>query len=363
MGDYAHGVYAYHMHHRGPRWEGEGHEDVADEIIFGSAPFISRYGEYVFDNLYEDGRFYHDTDLSDFDTESMSYGLSGCHGTSYAWVRWYGTDGEEDMGKVSEDVLESFLGYTPDDLVEIYRDVADVLQDAWDDEVGAYDFGDGTEFNIHYLGPLLHGNKAVYETLAIFGEEDDYETAEAIAENTVTMLEPIIRGDIAQPWGLPTHVEYTADGLEPASDDVHVGLHWEFIKHLTGGWSLVREREGEASPQLLTEIDPELMGDGMGEFKDELILGALEYHLDDDDIVIHRVDYETGEVIDDTYTAWTLGLFLTGIGNIYRSHEAVARARDWGDIEDEALLEQSEHFHDIYMENAEFLIDHFIVRT
>lgn len=361
--DYAHGVYAYHMHHRGPRWEGEGHEDLATEIIFSSAPFISRYGEYIFDNFYEKGRFYRDTDHTEFDTESMSYGLSGTHGTAYAWVRWGSPDGEEDMGNVAEQTLEAFLGYRPEDLVEIYRDVAEELLDAWDDEVGAYDFGDGTHYSLHTLGPLLHGNKAAYETLAIFGEDDDFEIAEGLAENTATMLDPIVRGDVTQPWGIPHHIEYTPNGLEPASDEVDVGLHWEFIKHITGGWSLTREREGENSPQLLASVAPDLMDNAIGSFTDEQLLGAIDYHLDDSNIAITAVDYETGEVTDDRYTADGLGMFLTGIGNIYRDHEAVVRARDWGDVEDEELLEQSEHFHDLYVENAEFLKDYFVVRT
>ncbi len=362
LADYMHGVYAYQTHHRGGRWEGEGHQEVADGITFGSGHYISRYGEYLFDEHYSDGRFYHDTDHEEFDTESMAYGLSGTPGLAYAWTRWSSPAGEGDMANVDEGVMEAFLGYTPEELVEIYRDVGQELEEAWDDEVGAYDFGDGTEYAINTLGPLLHGNKAAYETLAIFGEDEDTELAESLAENTATMLEPIVTGDVAEPWGLPTHVEYTEDGVEAAADEVDIGLHWVFIKHITGGWSLTRESEDENSPQFLTENEPELM-EALNEFKDEQILGALDHHLDDEGIAVTAVDYETGDITDDSYTADALGMFLTGIGSIYRSHEAVARARDWDEIEDEELLEQSEEFHDIYVENSEFLMDNFVVQA
>ena len=356
IAEYPLAVYTYQAHHRGPRWEDEGHDDVYNGLVFSCAPYISSLGYYLLENHYEDGQFYHDTDRSEFDTESMANGLNAINGIGYAWVRYDAPDGESDMGKVDHSVLHAFLGYDEEELIEVIDEVVPVLDDHWDDERGIYDFGDGTEYDLRTLAALVRGHKALYEIPEIFGDGPDY--TERFAERAAIMVERFLEADLEEPWGLPETVEYTTDGVVAASNTVDVAAQWEFITVSFGSWTITREREGELSPLLVSEYNDDLF-DEIGEMTDTLLLGGMEYQRQDDGSVVAELDYETGDVIDDTHTASAHGAFLTGVGNVYRDHEAVERARDW-DEADEELRDRSEAFHDQYVECAEQLREQFV---
>lgn len=377
--DYANAAYAYHLHHRGPRWAGEGHEETSQAITTNPQilAYFTSIGRHVLDHHYVDGRIVHthmnddhpghddhgggdhDPGTTDFDAVSMSHGLAAIQAPIYAYVRWASPEGVDDMGQVAEAQLAAWLGYSIDELVMIARDIAAVLDQHWAEDVGAYDFGDGTRYELHTLGALLKGHKGLYEALAIFGGEEDLVTAAVLAERAAAMLEPIVFDGVAQDWGLPTHVEYTTHGVRPASGTVSVARQWEFVTRITGGFSITRERPGEQSAMLLTTNAPALMA-ALGEFTDRLLIGALNYQLDDQGLVVTELDYFTGRISDARYTPAALGSFLTGTGNIYRSHEAVVRPSDWDSVDEETRA-LSERFHDLYVRNAEFMLAAFVL--
>ena len=350
--DYPLGGYAWHMHHRGGRFSEHG--DLEDRIYFEPADYVSSFTRHALNEHYEDGEFHHADGT--VDQQSMAHGLGAIHSASYAWVRWNGDN--DDMALADEDVLAGYLEYDTDDLVDVMREIKPVLDDHWDDDVGMYDFGDGTTYHINCVAGLLLGHKAMYEVLYQFGSDD--EDAEELADRTARMVEPLLGEDVGMPCGLPELVEYTADGVEPASDTADVGATWEFITHVTAGWSLPRENESENSPQFLTENHPDVL-EAITEFVDwQMEMGLLEgAQLDDDGYPVAELAYGEGEITDDSHTAYAVGMFVTGLGINYRAGDLVERARDWDDADDE-LLERSEEFHDRYVELSEYVFDYFV---
>lgn len=391
--DHARTAYAYHPHHRGiGRWGRMGHGEHNWEITFTSAGYISATAEYALDNRYNDGEF-QDND-GNITHESMCYGLGAINGAFYAWVRRNCPDGMGDadvagsrggnMGVVTRNTLEGYIGYDEEELGEIAEEIANVYDEYWDPDVGAYNFGDGTEYTLFELGALLRGHKGVYEFLHIDEHEErsgndegpwpypnkpvDQDTAEAYAERTATMLEAIFEADIAEPYGIPASIEFTENGVESTSQTVDVAEQWKFINEIAGGWTLGRERTGEDSPQLLQENHPEVWND-MNEFTDTLLAGAAVagHHLQEDNEfemidqrVISELDYETGEITDETITARALGNYITATENLYRGSgdDVLERARDWPDVSEDTKT-ASEEFYDIWLDLYDFLIEYF----
>jgi hypothetical protein len=354
LADYANASYTYRTHSRAERWLDEGHNALAHAILYLPASYMAAIGEYVFKNHYEDGRFFHDEACTQFDMESMSYGLGATIGTAYAWIRWHSPDGEEDMANLDHDLLYAFLGYDEDDLVELASETAAALDDDWDTEKEIYDFDSSTEYDLVALGSLLRGHKWLYEVLSIFG--DDRTTARTLADRTATMLDALVESDVRTEWGLPTKVEYTEAGVEPVSDTVDVADQWQFINHVTGGWTVTRERDSELSPELLNENHDII--DEFDVFAEELLADALSHQFDDESYLISQLDYATGEIIDERYSAAAIGMFLTAAGNAYRV-ELFERADSWDEVE-EAIETRSRELYDRLLANSALLEEEFL---
>lgn len=342
---YPHLVYSYHMHHRGSRFD--------DEILYERLSrepgnFISSPGRYLLDEHYSNGRFYHDDETSDY--ESMSYGLGGIHGHAYAWIIWYKPGGEDNMGLLSEEMLEGFLGYSIDEMVDVYRSVADRLDDAWVEEKSSYDFGDGTTRKLDAVGAMLRGKKSMYDFLYMFGDgEADDELARDIFERSVAMLEAVM--PLAEPWGLPERIEFTQQGAVAASEDVNLYDWYQFVNHIGGGYALDRERE--ATSMFITRYREDLF-DELNAFFDRSMVGALDYHVGENGRLVGSVSFDDGSVTDDRLYVSTAGMFLTMGGNIYTSGDSFARADAWDSASDD-VAERSRHLYDLKFDHIELL--------
>ncbi len=351
--DYPDAVYFYHMHHRAGRWEAHG---LFDALTDASVQFQSNAGRFLLDQRHAEGRFYHDADLTDSDRASMAWGLAGIHGHAYAWVRWHKPGAADDMGRLREQRLARFLGYTPDEMVEIARDIAAVLEDAWESGRRAYDFGDGTEYHLSELGSLLRGSKGIWELLYIFGDEQDRERAESLFDRTAVMLGAFLESEAAiRDWGVPARVAFTEDGVEPAGAEVDTAALWDLVNHLTGGFTLIREQEGTA--RFFERRQPEML-DSIGEFTDRMLEGALEYQTDGD-YLVETLAFDSGEITGSQTTAVALGRFITAAGNAYRAGTAFERAQDWDGVSDE-VRQRSRALYDSLLTHVEFLETAFI---
>ncbi|WP_100401200.1 hypothetical protein [Bacillus sp. FJAT-44742] len=355
LADYSHGVYAYHMHHRAERWEEHG---LFESIIHEPTDYITSFGRFLLDSRYEDGKFYHDSRLQSFDTESMSHGLAGIHGHAYAWVRWAKPGGADDMGRLDKSQLAGWLGYDPKDLVQVAREVKEVLDESWDEDLAIYDFGDGTEYSLDTLGSLIRGQKALYEILYVYGDEQGKEEGRVLFERTASILDGVLEsGEVMKPWGIPSHIDFTEEGVKVASDTVDTEQLWEFVNHVSGGFAFTREREGTS--MFLNEHRPDLQT-SLGSLTDQMLKGALHYQLEDD-YLASELDFETGDITDSRRSASAIGLFVTAAGNAYQLGDAFEQASDWEEHDSE-VVERSRQLYDVIVQHAELLENEFVIR-
>ncbi|MCG5526563.1 hypothetical protein LRB11_16795, partial [Ectothiorhodospira haloalkaliphila] len=267
LNELAQAAFSYHMHHSAGRWEGTG---LFEPITFGSSPYLADITKHLIKQHHESGRFHHGDGRVDQD--SMAYGLDAWHSLSYSWVRWYKPGGADDMGLIPEDRMASVHGLDRTELLNQARDLAETLDAAWEEQLGAYDFGNGGLYSLDALGSLVRGHKGVYEVLYVFGSDEDRDSAEQLFQRNADMLMTVLESDaILKPWGLVSAVEFHPGGVRAASDHVDTEAQWRFVNHLTGGFGILREREGTSS---FLESRPEL-GPAVGQFNDQLFLSAL----------------------------------------------------------------------------------------
>lgn len=406
LADYEETVFAYHTHHRGIGRLGRvaehleeegGHDDVVeqlrdqrDTISFGSVPITFANVHWVLDERLEDGEFV-DAD-GNVTRESMCQGMRVLNALGYAWQRRNGPDGAGDaeqpgmggMGNVAHGTMSRLLGgWDEKALSEAMVEIAQSLDGYWDDDAGAFDFGDGTTYHVTELGALLDGLKAIYEFLYIpqyedrpgdrVDDYDDHENFEMhpypgkvqdqglamdVLEYAGTMLQSVFEADINWGYGAPTEVEFTDGVLAAASETVDVGASWKFLNQLWGGWCVFRERESEDSPQLLQDNYGDVW-DSQVDIIDPALEGAIleGNHLDDDDHVVAAVSHDDGTVEDETVYTATVGNFIMGVENVYRGSDLGLRARDWEEDEPEDGM----RFHDVFFANLDLLQDELIL--
>lgn len=334
---YPHLVYAYHIHHRSGRFDFN--ETLYDRLNREATNYLVTPGQYLLNERLRDGQFTHQDDSVDH--RSMSYGLGGIHANAYSWIVWGKPGGEETMGVIDEAVLEHWMGHGTADMVQFYRDLAETLNEAWIDSRSVYDFGDGTIWHLDAAGAMIRGKKAMYDFLYMFGDEDDRETSAVIFERTAAMLEAIIPA--AEAWGLPEQIEFTENGIQPASDTVSLYSWYQFLNHLGGGYGFDRERDG--MPMYITEERDDLF-DLIGDLSDMALQGALDYHVHENGHLITSVRTEDGSPSDERLSVSTAGMFITMAANNYRKGSAFERASDWGDVDTETE-ERSRQLYDL----------------
>jgi len=348
LADYASGVYLYHMHHREGWFEDEALRDSITRYPLGLITGMSRH---VYDGFYEDGAFHSGGEQGRVSQESMMQGLAASHAMAYAWLRWSKPGGSEDMGSLSEDQLRAWLGRGPDDLLRKAREKAGVLDAAWDETRGFYDFGQD-EMDLKTLGALLRGHKGLAETLHVFGESADQAQAVVLFQRATGLLSGVM--DLSQDWGLPVRVRFTEQGVEAASEHVDVAQHWDLISQLTAGFSFTREREGTA--QLLAR-EHESFSDTLGQWIDEQIEGALNHQMPDG-LLVTVLDYESGELRDEGHSLSAISRFMLGAGEGYGSGDRFASPDDWQDSE--ALENRSRDLYEALARHGEWLTTRLI---
>ncbi len=279
----------------------------------------------------------------------MAYGLGGIHGHGYAWIVWKKPEGEDNMGLITEDALEAWMDYSIDDMLQTYRYIGSVLDDAWQEEILTYDFGDGTTWSLDAIGAIIRGKKVMYDALYMFGDESDKELARLTFERTAKLFETVI--ELIKPWGLPNQIEFTPEGAVAASVEVNLYDWYQFLNHIGGGFSFDREREGTSQfinryREDLRPIFPKIY--------DEALLGALEYHLNEQNRLVASLSYDDGTVLDERLTVSTLGMFITVAGNIYTAGDAFARADTWDYVSQKAA-DRSRFLYDIKFDHIELL--------
>lgn len=349
--DLQHASYIYHMHHRGPRFEAHG---LFRKITFAPTDYQTALGRFILNELRDGGRFYHDTDHSEFDNLSMAYGLAAAHAHWYAWKRFGAPDGETDMWRVPRDELIDFLGYNDEVLADVALEIKEeALDDAWDDSIGMYAF-DGATYPIDAVGAVLRGLRALADSLHFYGGHE----AEALelGEHMARIIDELYTAGITQPWGLPSEIEFTSNGVQATSDTVDVRRTWEFVNHLSGGYGVTRDRLVD----LLADNQPEIF-DQIGEITDELILGVMEYGLDDGELVT-ELDYATGDIEDDRRSAAAIGIFLPAVMNAYGEGEAFQRTDGWGDVDAE-VVENTRNLYDLVNDHLELIEDSFLIEA
>ncbi|TVQ69888.1 MAG: hypothetical protein EA363_08815 [Balneolaceae bacterium] len=334
---YPHLVYAYHIHHRSGRFED-------DELLFNrlnreATNYLVTPGRYLMNEHFGNGTFRHAN--GDVDHKSMSYALGGLHANAYAWIVWQKPGGQDDMGVLTKAALGHHMGHTPEQMVEIYRAVAQTLDEAWDEQRSTYDFGDGTTWRLDAAGAMIRGKKAMYDFLYMFGDDGDAETSRRIFDRTAAMLNAV--APLAEPWGMPEKIAFTEDGARAASETVNLYDWYQFLNHLGGGYGFDREREG--MPMYIDRHRSDLK-DLIGELSDNALLGVLDYHVDGEGRLFTAVSYDNGSVTDDRLTVSTAGMFITMAGNMYRKGSAFDRASDWDNVPDD-VADRSRKLHDI----------------
>lgn len=358
--DLAIGTSSYLIHHRAGRWSDHGLEA---SLTYMPTPLMVAPGVQVLRDHYRDGLFFPDTEAGSTDLGSMAFGMSALRGHIYAWVREQKPGADDDHGGVSEERLEASLGVGREELLEISRAVALRLEEAWDEEVGMYRFaganggaGSGTagryvRVELAELGALLRGEKAIWEMLYVFGDDEDRERARGMAERSAGILMATL--ELTRPWGLPARLRFGAEGVAPERDEVDVEALWVFVNDLTGGFSWNREREGMA--QLLSRHTPEAL-DAVGRFTDEVLVGALEHHLDAEGIPMAVVCYAEGSPRDARRSPAVVGAFLTAAANGYGTGEALPSPGGWDDAEP-GREAATRALYDALIRNLEFLED------
>lgn len=364
---YPHLVYSYHMHHRGSRFKEQG---LYQEINYRPLNYVVSPGRYLLNEHYESGAFFNDD--GSIDAASMSHGLGGIHGHLYAWVVWAKPDGADNMGLVPENRLKSWLQHSRQDLVEIALEITQFLDSVWDESASVYNFADddnfatglmpsstaigmaagnadGNVWTLEQLGALIRGHKGLYETLYMFGETKEAQTAaERLFDRSAAIFDAV--SPLVKPWGLPAEIRFEEGGATAASDVVDVYDTWQFINHLGGGFAWDREREGTAG--FIAEKRPDIHNT-FGEMCDMLLLGALEHQMPDGRLV-SSLSYESGEVGDARTTVSASGMFITAAGNTYRNGSAFERASDW-DTQSEETVAQSRLLYDAMMHHLELI--------
>ncbi len=260
------------------------------------------------------------------------------------------------MGRLRKERLARFLGYDPEQLVEIASALHQTLDEAWQEDRRAYDFGEGTTYSPSMLGGLLRGKKGLYEILYIFGDDADETTARLLFDRTAAMLSALLESDDAiRDWGVPDRLAFTEDGVQPASDTIDTAEQWDLVNHLTDGFTLVREEEETA--QFFTRLQPELL-DTLGAFTDRLLVRALDYQMPAGRLV-RTLDLETGEITSHDHTAVAIGRFITAAGNAYRQGSAFERAQDWDNVSAE-VQQRSRDLYDAILSHTELLETAFL---
>ncbi|WP_290649181.1 hypothetical protein [Aquisalimonas sp.] len=344
MRDLSHAVYLYHMHHRGGRFEALGLDQA---IHFQGAGALAVLTQGLLGSLDDGGEF-----IGPDGRERMSHGLAAFHAPVYAWVRWQKDEGGDDMGSISQDRLSDLLGINPEGLVNHARSFAGALDDAWDENRQAYVFGDKpANYSLVDLGALLRGHKGLYEALARFGNDDDRALSQELFERQAMMLDAVL--ELVRPWGLPAAVTFDENGARAAEDAVDTAAQWRFVNDLTGGFALAREQGG---PAWLANEAPELRI-ALGEAMDKLLLGALEYQLVDG-LIVEKIDYPTGDIVEPRPASHPIGSFVTAAGNAYPTGDAFSAPGDWDGGEVEA---NTRALFDAMLEGSDALIERFIV--
>ena len=346
LADLADASFSYHMHHSGGRWSDLGLED---ELTFDGAPYLAAMTRRLTEVHYGDRSFADAEETAD--AASLAHGLDAMHALSYSFVRWDKPGGADDMGQLDQAHMEGVHGVTLERLVELAGNLAGTLDAAWDEEIGAYDLGEGGTYHLDTLGSLLRGHKGLYEILVVFGDEDDSDTADTLFERMARMTEAVAGSDDAvRDWGIAETIVYTGDGVEAGSDRVDTTSQWRFLNQLTGGFSMMRERDGTSA---FLDTRPQL-GEAVGALSDRLLNAALAHQSDDDGIMLRRLALEDGSVLDDSQQVAALGWFVTAAGNSYRAGSAFERPGDWGD--DDALAERSAALYDMIRANNDHLV-------
>ncbi|TVQ66774.1 MAG: hypothetical protein EA360_04630 [Balneolaceae bacterium] len=344
MSIYPHLVYSYHMHHRGDRFN--------DPVLFErlsreTTSFITMPGRFLLSERFSEGLFSHEN--GDVDHLSMSYGLAGIHGHGYAWIVWKKPDGADNMGLISEEMLDAWLDYSISDMLETYRSVAERLDDAWDEKRNTYNFGDGVIWATDAVGAVIRGKKVMYDALYMFGDESDRELALRVFDRTANMFETVT--PLIRPWGLPEKIAFTEAGAEAASDNVNLYDWYQFLNHIGGGFSFDRERDGTS--QFINRYREDLRPQ-FGQLADDALLGMMEYHLSDNGFVAFSVDYENGSILDDRISVSTAGMLVTVAGNLYTHGNAFARADGWNDTDSETAV-RSRELYDLKFRHFELI--------
>ncbi|WP_018936955.1 hypothetical protein [Thioalkalivibrio sp. ALJ24] len=348
---YAEAAYLYHMHHSGGRFE---HLDLYDAITHDPPPVMAALTSHLVNERYADGEV---ATAGDSEADALAYGLDALHAPAYAWVRQQKPGGEDDMGRLERETLAGWLGHTRDDMVAIARSMADTAEAAWDEDAGMFVRDGGARWSVDQIGALLRGLKGTYETLYLFGDADDRERAGVLADRTASVTRALVAEDgPVRDWGLPAEVEFVDGEARAASDHVDVAAQWRFVHQVTGGFSLLREREGTA--RLLGERAPELEAE-LGAAIDRLLQGALE-HQPDTGIVPARLAYADGSVTDPSVTLPSVAGFMMAVANGYRTGEAFDHPAAWED--DAALAERSRALYDTFVEHGELLSRKLIIR-
>lgn len=348
---YADAAYLYHMHHSGGRFE---HLGLYDEITHNPTPLMAALSDHLVNERYADGEV---AAANGSDTDALAFGLDALHAPAYAWVRQDKPGGEDDMGQLELETLAGWLGHSREDMLEIARAMADTADAAWDDEAGMFVRDQGTEWSVDQVGALLRGLKGLYETLYLFGDADDQARAETLADRAASITRAIVAEDgPIRDWGLPARVAFEDGEAHAAAGHVDVAAQWRFVHQVTGGFSLLREREGTA--KLLGERAPELE-DELGAAIDRLLEGALEYQLEST-IVPTRLSYEAGAITDPRVTTQAVTAFMMAVANGYRAGDAFDRPDAWGN--DDALAERSRALYDRFLDHGELLTGQLLIR-
>lgn len=336
LADYPHGVYAYHFHHRGDRFSDFG--NLEDQLYRIPAKYISDPGSYLLGEHYYRGRFGHAE--GNVDHKSMSYGLGGLNGHFYAWVRWKKPGGADDMGLVSLERMIQFLGSGPEELTEISREIAEFLDKSWNQNYRIYDFGDGFTWQLDAIGAMIRGHKSLYDMLYMFGDEQDKAMAQTLFERSLVIyqnVEPLIK-----PWGLPERITFSTTGAEAGSETVDTYSWYQFLNHIDGGYSWLRERDGTS--RFFERLNPEAKS-AVNEMTDRALIGGMQYHINNGRLV-STVNYNDGSITDTRTGISATGMFITFAGNHYTNGASFAQASDWNNASQD-VVERSAELYDL----------------
>ena len=351
---HAEAAYLYHMHHSAGRFEDHG---LFEALTHEPSPLLSQLGQHLLDERYTDGVFHRPGQAGETpDASAMAQGLDAFHATAYAWVRWHKPGGESDMGQLDEATMQTWMGHDREELLGIARTIAEMLDEHWDESAGVYRLGDdGATWAIDDLGALIRGHKGVYEILYVFGEANDRRTAAGLFDRVASMSEALLGEEgPATSWGMPAEVRFEEGTALAVTDVIDVAAQWRLVHQITGGFSILREREGTSS--FLEERAPDFtvtVGSGI----DQLLVSALDHQVVDG-FVVAELDAEDGSVLDDRATTQAVSAFIQGVGNSYRIGTAFDRPGSWND--DKELAGRSERLYDRFLDHGRLLTNELL---